>query len=127
MGRVVQEWIARPFHPELDRHLRAGFLALIANLRGKPTSLEKKLARVPAVRGERGAKASADGARRAKSGASPRTWGNTGGGGSDMIQFVRRPGVSDETRGGLDTVSHLTPGGPQADLETTNREGLQNH
>ena len=50
-----------------------------------------------------------------------------GGGGSDMIQFVRRPGVSDETRGGLDTVSHLTPGGPQADLETTNREGLQNH
>ena len=24
MGRVVQDWIARPFHPELDRYLRAG-------------------------------------------------------------------------------------------------------
>ena len=71
MCRVVQDWIARPFHPELDRYLRAGvscsYCKFCAERDIFPEEREK-LARAPAARGERGAKASADGARRTSPG-----------------------------------------------------------
>ena len=71
MCRVVQGWIARPFHPELDRYLRAGVSCSHCKFCAErdifPEEREK-LARAPAARGARGAKASADGARRTSPG-----------------------------------------------------------
>ena len=70
--RLRARWPA-PIHPELAAHLRAGvscsyFKLCAARLDRFVTREKKRLREAPAARGERGAKASADGARRTSPG-----------------------------------------------------------
>ena len=137
MCRVVQDWIARPFHPELDRYLRAGvscsyckFCAecdIFPEERGE-VGASPGGARQAGSKGERGR-----GKARKPGSKSPRTWGGGGpdvtrGGGSDMIQFVRRPKSLGRNTGRFGQTPYRIqpPEGPKTDLETTNREGFQN-
>ena len=68
--RLRARWPA-PIHPELAEHRRAGVSCSYRKFcteRDIFPEEREKLARVPAARGERGAKASADGARRTSRG-----------------------------------------------------------
>ena len=106
MGRVVQDWIARPFHPELDRHLRAGVSCSYCKFARQadifPETFFWRESRRREASGERRRARTGQGAqaRVEERGVAQNLGGrNTGGGfGHDSLSGARK--VSDVIRGG---------------------------
>ena len=137
MGRVVQDWIARPFHPELDRHLRAGVSCSYCKFARQadifPEIFIWRESRRREASGERRRARTGQGAQaRVEERGVAQNLGRGGagrntGGGSDMIQFVRRPKSLGRNTGRFGQTPYRIqpPEGPKAD--TTNHKGFQNH